>query len=103
LHANCSNCHVNAGGGNAAFEMEIDSKPDKANLYDATPVHTNFGIDGAKVIASGQPDKSLLLYRIERRGHGQMPPLGTSVVDKPAVELVRKWIEQLQPAKEKDP
>jgi uncharacterized repeat protein (TIGR03806 family) len=101
LHANCSNCHINAGGGNAAFEIELDSKPNQAELYDARPVHTTFGIDGAKVIASGKPDKSLLLYRMERRGHGQMPPLATSLVDKQAVELVRKWIEQLQPIENK--
>jgi hypothetical protein len=64
-------------------------------------VHTNFGIEGAKVIASGQPDKSILLYRMERRGHGQMPPLATNRVDTRAAELVRKWIEQLQPPEKK--
>jgi uncharacterized repeat protein (TIGR03806 family) len=96
LHANCSNCHVSAGGGNAAFEMEIDVKPEKAGLYDASPVHTTFGIEGAKVIASGKPDQSLLLHRMSRRGSGQMPPLGTNLVDDQACDLIRKWIQQLQ-------
>jgi uncharacterized repeat protein (TIGR03806 family) len=97
LHANCSNCHVSAGGGNAAFEMEFDSKPESAKLYDALPVHTTFGIEGARVIASGEPDKSLLLYRMSRRGHGQMPPLATQRVDQQGVELIRKWIQELEP------
>ena len=47
--------------------MEVDTKPGQAQLYDVNPVHTNFGIEGAKVIASGKPDKSLLLHRMARR------------------------------------
>ncbi len=97
LHANCSNCHVEAGGGNAAFSIEMQTKPEKARLFDEKPVHTNFGITDARLIASGDPDRSLLLQRIQRRGHGQMPPLGTNVVDLPATELIRNWILQLKP------
>jgi hypothetical protein len=77
--------------------MEFDSKPESAKLYDALPVHTTFGIEGARVIASGEPDKSLLLYRMSRRGHGQMPPLATQRVDQQGVELIRKWIQELEP------
>jgi uncharacterized repeat protein (TIGR03806 family) len=95
LHANCANCHIHAGGGNAAFSIEIDDRPDKAQLYDAGPVHATFGIDGARIIASGQPEKSLLLHRMARRGHGQMPPLATNVVDQQAVELVHRWIAEI--------
>jgi hypothetical protein len=32
---------------------------------------------------------------MQRRGHGQMPPIGTNLLDKPAVELMRDWIQQL--------
>lgn len=95
LHANCSNCHVEAGGGNAQFSVEIDVKPEQAKLIDVKPVHTTFDLQEARLVAPGSPERSLLFHRMQRRGHGQMPPLGTSLVDKPAVELIREWILQL--------
>ncbi len=95
LHANCSNCHVEAGGGNAQFSVEIDAKPEQAKLIDVKPVHTGFELQDARLVAPGSPERSLLFHRMQRRGHGQMPPLGTSLVDKPAVELIREWILQL--------
>ena len=95
LHANCSNCHVEAGGGNALFSVEIDAKPEQAKLINVKPVHTAFDLQDARLVAPGSPERSLLFHRMQRRGHGQMPPLGTSLVDKPAVELIREWILQL--------
>jgi len=95
LHTNCANCHVEAGGGNAQFSVEVDAKPEAQRLIDAPPVHTNFGISDARLVAPGAPERSLLFQRIQRRGHGQMPPIGTNVPDKPAIELMREWILQL--------
>lgn len=97
LHANCSYCHVAAGGGNSAVDFEITAKPDKALMVDASPVHTNFGIDGAKIVASGHPEKSIVVQRITRRGRGQMPPLASAVVDKQAADLIGRWIRELPP------
>jgi len=97
LHANCSYCHVAAGGGNSAVDFEIVAAPDKALLIDATPVHTNFGIDGAKIVASGHPEQSLVVERMSKRGRGQMPPLASTIVDQQAIDLIRQWISQLPP------
>jgi hypothetical protein len=58
-------------------------------------VHTAFDLQDARLVAPGSPERSLLFHRMQKRGHGQMPPLGTSLVDKPAVELIREWILQL--------
>lgn len=98
LHANCSNCHVEAGGGNAQFSVEIDAKLEQQKLFDVKPVHTAFDLLDARLIAPGFPDRSLVFHRMQRRGHGQMPPIGTSLVDKPAVDLIREWILQLPSA-----
>ena len=95
LHANCSNCHVEAGGGNAQFSAEIDAKPETQRLIDVRPVHTAFDIQDARLVAPGAPERSLLFHRMQRRGHGQMPPIGTNLLDKPAIELMRDWIQQL--------
>ncbi|MBL8849364.1 MAG: hypothetical protein JNG89_06755, partial [Planctomycetaceae bacterium] len=98
LHANCSYCHVPAGGGNSAVDFEITALPEKSLLVDASPVHTNFGIDGARVVSPGSPARSIVLHRIGLRGRGQMPPLATSVVDEQAIAVIRNWIAQLPAA-----
>ncbi|MEX0585582.1 MAG: hypothetical protein WD176_02990, partial [Pirellulales bacterium] len=95
LHANCSFCHVAAGGGNSAVDFEIVATPDKALMIDATPVHNKFGIDDARIVAPGSPERSVVVQRISRRGKDQMPPLASAIVDERAVAVIRAWIEQL--------
>jgi uncharacterized repeat protein (TIGR03806 family) len=98
LHVNCAVCHQAAGGGNAAMELEFVKALKEMVILDETPKHDKFGIADAKLIAPGDPSRSVLLHRLTRRGKGQMPPLGTSLVDDRAAELIAKWIESL-PAK----
>jgi glucose/arabinose dehydrogenase len=95
LHANCSQCHVEAGGGNAMMELEFNMPREKMRVVDVKPLHHTFDIPGAKLIAPGHPEKSVLLHRIALRGPGQMPPLASSVVDREAVELLREWIAKM--------
>ncbi len=92
LHANCSICHVPAGGGNAPISVEYNTARKDTKLYDAMPVHHTFGLKDARVVASGDPGRSTLLHRMNLRGQGQMPPLASSMVDTGAVELIRQWI-----------
>ena len=96
LHANCAQCHVEAGGGNSQLSFEFTKALADAKLIGETPLHDKYDIPDAKIIAAGDPDRSVLLHRIALRGRGQMPQLATSVVDERAVELVREWIRQLK-------
>jgi uncharacterized repeat protein (TIGR03806 family) len=96
LHANCAQCHVEAGGGNSAMELGIKTPRDKARIIDVPPLHNKFGISNARLIAPGAPERSVMFHRISTRGRGQMPPLASSLVDPTAVKLLREWIEQLQ-------
>lgn len=95
LHANCAQCHVAAGGGNAAMELGFATPRDKTKLIGVAPLHDKFGIEGALLVAPGEPERSVLLKRLTMRGRGQMPPLATSVVDEAGVTLLREWIESL--------
>jgi len=99
LHANCSVCHVEAGGGNARMELGFGRDRTKMDLIGARPQHDTFGIDNAMLVAPGDSERSVLLQRISRRGPGQMPPLMTASVDKQAVQLFRDWISQMKPEK----
>src|SRR5262249_3265574 len=64
LHANCSICHVEAGGGNAQMELEFVTPRDKMRLFDTKPVHHTYGLPDAKLIAPGHPERSVLLQRL---------------------------------------
>lgn len=95
LHANCAQCHVEAGGGNSAMELEFTTPLDKMRLIDAKPVHHTYKIPEARLVAPGHPERSILLLRMSHRKEGTMPPLATSLVDEPAVAMMRAWIRQL--------
>ena len=55
LHANCSQCHVAAGGGNSQMELEFTTASEKTRLFDVRPVHDTYGLPDARLIAPGQP------------------------------------------------
>jgi hypothetical protein len=97
LHANCSQCHVEAGGGNAQMDLEFTTALEKMKVLDVSPLHHKYGMEGARLIAPGDPGRSILLQRISHRGEGQMPQLATTLVDDQAVNLLRDWILQLKP------
>jgi hypothetical protein len=70
------------------------------------PLHHKFDLPEARLIAPGHPERSVLLYRLAHRGagSGQMPQLGTNVVDGAAVRLFTDWIRELgRPAAESTP
>ncbi len=98
LQANCAQCHVEAGGGNGLMNLEFTTPKEKARLYGARPQHQTFGIADPLLIAPGEPDRSVLLQRISRRGPDQMPPLATSRVDEEAVRMLREWIAAMKKA-----
>jgi hypothetical protein len=104
LHANCAQCHVEAGGGNAQMELEFSTKLQDMRVVDVKPLHNAYDLTDAKLVAPGHPERSVLLHRIAQRKDGFMPPLATSVVDTQAVQLMDEWIKQLKaaPAKPKD-
>lgn len=98
LHANCASCHVEAGGGNSQFSAEITEVPEKRRLIDAIPVHSRFELPNPRLIAPGAPASSVLLHRISHRDHSRMPPIGSLIPDPEGVDLIKRWIEQLDPA-----
>jgi putative heme-binding domain-containing protein len=48
------------------------------------------------VIAPGDPERSVLLYRLATEGSGHMPYLGSRLVDARGLLLVRNWIAGLE-------
>jgi mono/diheme cytochrome c family protein len=96
LHTNCANCHVGAGGGNAAINLAIGVPSEKRELFDIKPKHLHFNLPHARLVAPGKPASSVLLYRMGLTGAGKMPIIGRSTVDEKGVELIREWITNMK-------
>jgi len=97
LHSNCSVCHrFNSGGGVPSY-MNIDAVLKEAKLIDTKPVQGDLGLPDARVIARGDPARSVLLYRMATAGRGHMPYLGSHLVDDRGILVVRDWIASMKP------
>ena len=104
LHGNCGHCHNEqgplanvglflrqpAGAAGRAIASTVNHpvrKPAPGQSHDAT-----------LRIEPHHPDRSALMQRIASRSPAlQMPPLGTELTDRQAVDLIRRWIEQSEP------
>ena len=97
LHTNCANCHIGAGGGNAAINLAIGFPDEKRELIDVKPKHLHFDLPDARIIAPGKPASSVLLHRMGLTGAGKMPIIGRNSIDEKGVELIRDWISNMKP------
>jgi hypothetical protein len=112
LHANCGHCH-NRGPGRVPVALSL------AQEWGDDPSVTQAALDtaidrtgrtrlrshpDARLVAPGDPAASSLLLRMQSRDPlVQMPPLGTQAVDEVGVELVKRWIAELQPSHKESP
>lgn len=99
LFANCVQCHQPGGVANATWDARLTTPIDRARLVNAIPLNSLSDPD-ARIVKPGSPEHSVLLKRIGTRGANQMPPLGTSVIDPQAVELLNAWTTWDLPAYE---
>jgi putative heme-binding domain-containing protein len=98
LHVNCAHCHTFGGGGSVNLDLRHDLSLDESKTVDARPVQGTFAIADCKILAPGDPYRSVLYYRMAKQGRGRMPHIGSELVDEAGVRLIRDWIRQL-PAK----
>jgi putative heme-binding domain-containing protein len=100
LQVNCAHCHQFGAGGTAVIELRADFAIQDTKALDAQPTQGTFGIQDAKILAPGDPYRSILFYRVSKMGHGRMPHIESELVDQPGVELLHDWIRQLPIHKE---
>ncbi|MBI1311100.1 c-type cytochrome [bacterium] len=97
LHINCAHCHRFNGGGSARIYLPFDQPIYKTEAVDTRPSQGAFGIDDARIIAPGDPFRSVLYFRVAKTGAGHMPHLGSRLIDETGLQLVHDWIQQLPP------
>jgi uncharacterized repeat protein (TIGR03806 family) len=95
LHANCSHCHMKWGGGNADFQLLATLPLKDTGTAGTKPTHGDFGLKDPRIVAPGDPERSMVLHRMKLLGLGRMPHVASSVVDERSVTMIHDWIKQL--------
>jgi len=98
LEINCAHCHNPAGAAsNSGLFLEHSRRDPVALGIGKRPVAAGRGSGGRDfAIQPGDPDASILIYRMESTDPGiAMPELGRATVHKEGVALLRAWIESM--------
>jgi uncharacterized repeat protein (TIGR03806 family) len=96
LDANCSSCHRPGGLTRTTWDARIGTALDQMGLIGVRPSASGIG-GGDRLVDPGHPENSVLFQRVATLGAFHMPPLGSSELDKSAVELLRRWITEALP------
>lgn len=95
LHSNCSNCHRVDGSTSVTMDLHYSIGLAATGTCDVQPAAGDLGVNNARIIAPGEPERSVLLARMKVRDVNQMPPLASHVVDEAAVAVIVEWITEL--------
>jgi len=99
LDINCGHCHNPNGPANTTgLNLVADAPQNMALGIYKSSVAAGQGTGGRKYnIVPGQPDQSILTYRMASTDPGaMMPELGRRMVHQEGVELIREWIEKMK-------
>jgi len=99
LDANCAHCHNPQGAAsNSGLYLEYERAESVARGLGKRPVAAGkASADLDFDIAPGEPDRSILIHRMESREPGvMMPELGRSLVHSEGVDVVRAYVKQLE-------
>ncbi len=98
LDINCGHCH-NAQGAADTSGLLLDAHTASLRQlgYCKSPIAAGRGSGGRSYgIVPGQPDASILIYRLEITDPGErMPELGRTLIHKEGVALLRRWINEI--------
>ncbi len=100
LDVNCANCHQLGGPAETSgLFLEFEQLNPRALGIMKPPIAAGRGAGNNKyTIVPGYPDKSIMIYRINSTDPGiMMPELGRKLVHKEGLNLIRKWIKEMNP------
>lgn len=95
LAANCVQCHQPGGFARSYWDARLTTPTGRAGIVNGA-LSDIFGNAANRVIAPKSPEHSMILQRMTTLDPGgRMPPLGSSVVDVDAVNLITEWVNTL--------
>jgi hypothetical protein len=105
LSANCGGCHNSKDPLSTLgmyLKRSVDISPEAARVELETVIGhkskyqiPDLDADQSYRILPGDLSKSAIIYRMASRNpYRQMPPLGTKIIDKEALDLITRWIQE---------
>ena len=98
LDVNCAHCHRAEGpaGNSGLFLTAGETEPVKYGVLKRPAAAGRGAGDREFDILPGEPDRSILVYRVESTEPGvMMPELGRHIADPLAVEMISEWVASL--------
>ena len=99
LHINCGHCHSKTGPADTSgLYLDLATANSVQLGFCKLPIAAGQGTGGHRYsIMPGQPEASILVYRMESLDPGaMMPEFGRSTVHQEGVELLSNWIASLE-------
>ena len=99
LDINCAHCHREGGSAsNSGLWLEwAESSEARLGIMKRPTAAGRGSGDALKVIVPGEPDNSILVYRMASDEAGvAMPELGRSLVHEEGLDLIEAWVAELE-------
>ncbi|HSO40268.1 MAG TPA: PQQ-dependent sugar dehydrogenase [Labilithrix sp.] len=94
LHASCSGCHRPSGPTASTMDLRFATPLAATNTCDVAPARGDLGISGARLLAAGAPERSVLLARMRRLDSWRMPPLVNRRADEGGAALLEALVRE---------
>ncbi len=98
LDVNCAHCHQPGGkASNTGLDLRWEQDDATALGVRKRPVSAGQGSGGLNFsIVPGDPKRSIMVHRMDSDNPGvAMPELGKTTVDKDGVDIVRRWVAEM--------
>jgi uncharacterized repeat protein (TIGR03806 family) len=95
LHSNCANCHQPGGPGGGNMDLRFLTSLEDARICNEAPLGDTLGLNNPVLVAPGDPERSILVLRMEDLGQHRMPPVGSGMIDTQAISVIRHWITNI--------
>jgi uncharacterized repeat protein (TIGR03806 family) len=93
LDVNCATCHQPGLNLNTAIDLRVEASLAQMKVCDIRPERGDLGVANARLLAPGEPDRSILYLRTIRRDTLRMPNIGALIEHTEATAMLRAWIE----------
>jgi glucose/arabinose dehydrogenase len=95
LDVNCALCHRPGGLARSKLDFRIATPALAARLAAAEITAGNLGLAGARLLAPGDPENSLLYQRVVHTDPSRMPAIAVNDDPQPVVPALAEWIRHL--------
>jgi glucose/arabinose dehydrogenase len=96
LDTNCAACHFPGGPSRGGFDARFQTPLTEQNLINGSLLAGDLGVEGARMVVPGSPEKSILFHRINRKDFFRMPPVALNNDKSPILAPLKEWIQSLE-------